>query len=929
MVPLSSVFMLLGRRDVHAGTFRFRSSVWVLACALCVSACQNAGPSASVENPPAADPPDPSVDPIVPPPPADEPSTDQSQSALAPQTSETTMLDRGFQPRVIAQGLDQGTAFAFAPDDRIFIAEKKGTVRLVKGGQLLDPPFIDLSAEVNAAQDRGLLGIAVHPAFPASPYVYLLYVYDPPETQLQSGGAAPDAAGARASRLVRVEADADSGFDVARPGSARVLLGTNSTYENMGQLDTRNDYDHPSCGQRGAYVRDCLPADEKTHTVGMIAFGPDGALYVANGDGCDFEHAQPACTRALDHDSLAGKILRIDPMTGSGLPDNPFAGRDLDCNRSKIYQLGLRNPFRFAFAPTAGLLYVGDVGWNSWEEIERAGAGANFGWPCYEGGNGLNLEQPSYHALPRCAELDASGEPVVSPLYAYAHDVPGQGAAVLLGAVYAGTRYPPLYRGALFYSDFSQQQLRFLSFDDQGNVASSHVFADGIGYVTQISADPSSGDLFMLQIGGSPPDSSLSRLVFTGYGPGPTPDALYTIRSGDACLESIAHDESSSERALTVETRPCNGAEAQRWLAENAGPDLYRFTSSPLALSITVDADHSDQPAQLLPSADVPGQRFRVFPRDEGLQIISEDDLCLSVRQNVEAPLVLGARCASADAQLFEIASEANQRPTLTAVPSQTGTVGDAVQLQIAAQDPEGGELTFFASGLPAGLSIDPQSGLIVGALMKAGTYSVRVRITDGGLEAAITFSWTVKDHNLPDVVIDQPADATRVLPGSVVAFSGSARDYLGVPIPESSLSWELNLHHNQHVHFGGLPTTIGPTGSFVCEDHGDNTSFELCLVAVDAEQRTGRTCRVLLPVTVEYTIDTVPSGLTIPWEGVAQQTPFTVQTNVGGTRDLIAALEQQGHVFLSWSDGGDARHSIVIDPEPRTLVATYTNPSP
>lgn len=923
--------MLLRRTKVRAQVCVPLRAALGVALLLCASACRSAHPEPSPQLPSLETPSELGADQIAEStPPGDEDSTDQSQSALSPEIDDAAMLDRGFKSLVVAQGLDQGTAFAFAEGDRIFIAEKKGTVRLVQDSQLRAEPFIDLSAEVNAAHDRGLLGIAVHPAFPASPYVYLLYVYDPPETLTQSGGAAPDGAGARVSRLVRVEADAERDFALARPGSGVVLLGVNSTYDNIGRPDARNDYDPPSCGQRGAYARDCLPADEKSHTVGMIAFGPDGALYVAHGDGCDFEHTQPACTRALDHDSLAGKILRIDPMTGSGLPDNPFAGDDLECNRAKVYQLGLRNPFRFSFDPASGALYVGDVGWNSWEEIERAGPGANFGWPCYEGGNALSIRQPSYYTLPRCAELEASGEAVAPALYAYAHDTPGLGSAVMLGPVYRGTRYPALYRGALFYSDFNQKQLRFLSFDDRGTVTSSHVFAEDIGYVTQISADPSSGDLFMLQLSETATDGTLSRLVFTGYGPGPAPDALYAIRASanQTCVEAVAQGEVSEGAALTLETRPCSGAETQRWLAESAGADLYRFTSGPFARSIAIEATESvnGPRIRLSPPADEPGQRFYVFPREEGLQLISEtDDVCLSIAADGEASGVIAARCVSTPDQLFEVASEANHRPTLTAVPAQTGTVGDAIQLRVEAQDAEGGELTFFASGLPLGVSIDPQAGLLMGTLLKPGTYPVRLRVTDGELEAATTFSWVVKDHNLPDVFIDSPAEASHFRPGMEVTFAGWARDYQGASLPAQALSWELNVHHNQHVHFGGLPKTVGPTGSFVFEDHGDNMSFELCLIAVDAAQRSGRACRVLLPTTVEYTIETAPSGLTIPWDGVPLQTPFTVQTNVGGKRDLIAPLEQQGHVFLGWSDGGEARHVITIDAEPRRLVASYS----
>ena len=131
-----------------------------------------------------------------------------------------------------------------------------------------------------------------------------------------------------------------------------------------------------------------LKVDSRSHAGGALAFGPDGALYVSVGDGTSFNFADPRSFYVQDLDSLAGKILRIDPITGSGLADNPFVepGADLAANRSKVWQLGLRNPFTMNFDET-GQLFISEVGWAKWEEINSAGAGANFGWPFYEGGD--------------------------------------------------------------------------------------------------------------------------------------------------------------------------------------------------------------------------------------------------------------------------------------------------------------------------------------------------------------------------------------------------------------------------------------------------------------------------------------------------------------------------------------------------------------
>ncbi|HEY6879943.1 MAG TPA: PQQ-dependent sugar dehydrogenase, partial [Polyangiales bacterium] len=568
----------------------------------------------------------------------------------------------GFELVPVAEGLVQGVGFAFAPNDRIYVVEKRGVVRVIVKGQLLPRPFLDISSEVNAAQDRGLLGVAVHPNFPAQPYLYLVHVYDPPEVFAGMPGAnasgVADGNGSRASRLVRVEADPATDFTTARPGSAKVLLGTNSTLENMGVLDLRNDYEHPACGSRGAYVRDCLPADEVSHTVGTVAFGPDGMLYVGHGDGCDFVVARPACTRALDVDSLAGKILRIDPISGEGLPDNPYFDGDPYSNRSKVYQLGLRNPFRFSFDRQNGALYVGDVGWNVWEEINRGAPGANFGWPCYEGGNGNSLEQPSYQEQPFCSELRSNGPPTTPALYGYAHEGM-QGNSVLVGEVYRGTSYPPLYHGALFYTDYNKREIRFLAFDRNRNVASSQLVVGPVGFLTQLSADPKSGDLYMMRIGVSPenPGSTLLRLVFRGYGAGPAP-AVYSLRSKakNACVEAIA----GSDR---LETRPCEDKPAQHFRLQLLQGDGYRLLSEGGAWTTGLLSTWRGE-LTVAPVAGYAAQEFRAYPLRGGVQLIDvSSELCVTALTSEPSEALAVLRCADVDSQLFELTSTTNSPP--------------------------------------------------------------------------------------------------------------------------------------------------------------------------------------------------------------------------------------------------------------------------
>ena len=231
----------------------------------------------------------------------------------------------GFAASVYAAGLTNPTAMEFAPDGSLFVCEQKGTLRIVRGGTLVSKPFVTLS--VDATGERGLLGVACDPGFPANPYVYVYYTATAP---------------ARHNRVSRFTASADT----ALAGSELVLL----------ELDNLS----------GA----------TNHNGGAIHFGPDGSLYIAAGDNASGSNSQSLTT-------LLGKILRIKP-DGIIPADNPFYLTAAGTNRA-IWCLGLRNPFTFAFQPGTGRLFINDVGQNSWEEINNGIAGANYGWPVTEG----------------------------------------------------------------------------------------------------------------------------------------------------------------------------------------------------------------------------------------------------------------------------------------------------------------------------------------------------------------------------------------------------------------------------------------------------------------------------------------------------------------------------------------------------------------
>lgn len=399
------------------------------------------------------------------------------------------------QAVTLFSGLAQPTSIDFSPDGRnTYISLKSGIVRVARDGDLASTPFVDISDQVNDVRDRGLLDIAVHPDFENNPYVYLLYTYDPPKVfeNLGHNLAGPDRPGNRAGRLIRVTADVSTDYTTAVANSEVVLLGTNSIWDNFNAFaNSTSDFDEPPAGilDDGTNIRDFIASDSESHTVGALAFGIDGNLFVSIGDGTSYNRVDPRTVRVQDIDNLSGKVLRIDPLTGEGLTDNPFFNGDADANRSKVYQYGLRNPFRLTVDPSTGQLYVGDVGWTQWEEVNAAGPGANFGWPYYEGGSGTSLRTNGYDSLPEAQAFYASGQPVTSSIYALNHAASGINA-IVLGDVYRGTAYPAEYQGNLFINDLGQGVVRAISFDASGNVDTVRTFTTGARIVVNMVEGP-------------------------------------------------------------------------------------------------------------------------------------------------------------------------------------------------------------------------------------------------------------------------------------------------------------------------------------------------------------------------------------------------------------------------------------------------------
>jgi glucose/arabinose dehydrogenase len=396
----------------------------------------------------------------------------------------------GFSSEPVVTGLAQPMDFAIAPDGRMLVATKEGAVRVVRDGVLLETPLVKV--EVNTLGDRGLTAIALDPEFEENGYVYLYYTLD-------NDPAKPN--GPKTGRLARFTADGD----VAIPDSEVVLMGKDAGAPSA-----------PSCQDLPAGA-DCLPMDGFAHFGGGLRFGEDGTLFLSTGDASQFTLDPDALRiRAQDLDSLAGKILRINP-DGSAPSDNPFYDDDGSSNRSKVWAYGLRNPYRFAIQPGTGLPFIGDVGSDYWDEIDVATAGANFGWPCFEGAE----EQPEQSQTSDCQEVLGSGAEFTNPLYAYPID---SGAAVIGGTFDEGEAYPPEFVGALFFGDWSRGTIDVLRADGEHELVegSVHVVLSNGGKPVDVELGPD-GLVYYLTLDDTTGLGDLRRLTHSPQSPATPP----------------------------------------------------------------------------------------------------------------------------------------------------------------------------------------------------------------------------------------------------------------------------------------------------------------------------------------------------------------------------------------------------------------------
>jgi len=705
-----------------------------------------------------------------------------------------SVLPSGFQDVTVFQGLNQPINFAFAPDGRVFVAEKRGVIKVFDSFSDTTPDVVaDLRTEVNSYWDRGLLGMALDPQYPARPYLYVLYTYD-----AAIGGTAP--------RWGTPNSDDDScpdppgGNDQGCVVSGRLSRLTLNGNQAVGEQVLLNDW----CQQY------------PSHSIGDIQFGPDGKLYASGGDGASFKatpdygqfgwpqvnpcgdppggvggsmtppNAEGGSLRSQDVRTLGdptdlnGSIIRVDPDTAAPLSGNPFFSTPgADDNAKRIIAYGFRNPFRFTFRPGTSEIFSGEVGWDRADEIDRiqnpTGATApNFGWPCVEG----NERQPVWEQLhlSLCDSLYAAGtdtKPYFAQ-YSNARVVDGDqcagGGNSISGVAFApgsGGSYPSSYDGALFWADYTRQCIYTM-----------HRGANGL-----------------------PDPNNLTRFAGQVF-----PVKLVTGPGGDL------------------------------WWADIADGKIHR------------------------------------------------------------------ARYTAG-----------NQPPTAVIGADRTsGSPGTTIHFDgRSSSDPDPADVITYSWDLDGDGSFgDSTSATPSFTYPNAGTYTVRLRVTDQ-LGASGTTEQQIQIGNTPPTAsIDTPAATLRWLVGDQIAFSGSAVDAETANLPDSAFTWQLKMRHcssiepgNCHTHF--LQTFTGTrSGSFTAPDHEYPSHLELTLTVTDPGGLTSSKTIELYPADPSaptgLTATRIANGVTLAWNPnreLSLDGYMVYRTGGGQTDELLSYQAQPGYI--------------------------------
>ncbi len=722
-------------------------------------------------------------------------------SACAPERAPAA-LPVGFIETVIDVDVNQPVGLTFSSAGRMFIWEKEGRVWIVENGVRLPTPLIDISEEVGNWRDFGLLGFAVDPGYETNGRFYLSYVVDYHHAKNFGTPAYNPNANEyfrdTIARVTRYTANAGDGFRTADLSSRAVLIGESLTTG--------------------------IPILHQSHGPGALRFGNDGSLLVSTGDGASFSVADDGgpidgssntalldgiitpsqdvgAYRAQQVNSLNGKILRISPETGDGLPDNPFFDAAAPrAARSRVWALGLRNPFRFDVRPDLharggqgggerggegggkksgregperhagpGTITIGDNGWNVWEELSVSTApGQNFGWPLFEGHDPQPLYQTQQTGNPDAPNPLAGGGCAALVPFASLCVQEVQGAASFPNPCNPGVPLP----GTLNLFEHARPAI---DWRHDGGPARVPTFDNGLASTSNLGSP------------GCP-------VIGTGFG-------------GNSSIAGAWYPDAGPYPSL--------------WRGAYFHGDF---------VAGWIKAFVFDQSDNLVSVRDFAGNES--FSGLVCMAVNPADNLLYLIRFDF-----------GGGSQIIRIDYVSNLPPVVNAavVGSNFGPSPLTVQFSSAGtSDPEGLPLEYFwdfGDGSPVSNLANPSHTFTAPGSGPA-RFDVTLTVRDaGGIERSRTL--IVSPNNTPPMVtITSPVDGSEFPPAAstnvpMTADIGDAEH----PADQRACAWQVLLHHNTHVHPEPVDSNCS-TSAPVSGAHGANDEvfyFEFILTVTDA----------------------------------------------------------------------------------------------
>lgn len=833
-------------------------------------------------------------------------------------------LPNGFTSTPVFTGLNMPTAMAFSPDGKVYVAEKRGVIKVFPStSSNAGVVFKDLSLRVFDFWDRGLLGLTVDPRLgdgSGHDFVYALYATDAPPGQTPPvwGDDCPTPPGGETDGCV------------VGGTLSRIPVLANGT-----------------AGSEQILIEDEWCQQFTSHSVGDLEFGRDGYLYVSGGEGASWANAdwgqfggstpssptpenpcgdppggsgeantfptgrggalrsQSPRRPAGEPRVLSGSVLRVDPATGDGVPGNPgYSAGSPAANQSRILAHGMRNPFRITMRPGTDEVWIGDVGQSTYEEINRVATNtpakmSNFGWPCLEG----DVRNGGYRDLDMCKSLYADGtNPASDAYYRYEHDVHvsaadtcgyAEGSSTAGIAFYDGDTYPASYSGALFVADSSRNCIWVMSPKSNGlpDPTTVRTFLDDSAnpYPVDLATDPVSGDVFYVNIA----FGTVNRISYTSSNRPPVAAASATPTSGNAPL--------SVQLSATGSSDPDGDVLAYSWDVDGNGSFGDATGVSPTVSYSTAGT-----------------WTARVMVTDPGGLSATSSGVTVTVA-NPSAPANTTAPSISGTPRVGSL---------LTATNGTWNGTGITYTRQWQRCVPgAGGACTDLGA---TGTTYTPQLA------DEGSTIRVRVTATSSGGSATVASATvgpiTSGSNTPPSPVIDTPSTSTKWSANDSISFSGHATDAQDGTVPAAKLAWEIVIGHcsDSGCHEHPLANRNGvASGTIAAPEHQAPSFIELTLTATDAAGATATAVRRIDPRTVDMTFRTDPPGLSLvvgpDGDGpapIAQS--WVVNSQVQAAAPPSQVVDGTEYRFVSWSDGGAATHVITAPSLDTTYTATY-----